>query len=100
MKTETAKRYPGKFEGCHEQDIGEALHMSTLDGMQGEELGEVDGFGWFAKVDHQGRWFIVSEDSQGFFDYTEYDLETERDAAWSLLWDDYAEYCDKTEEDC
>lgn len=90
------KRYPGKFEGCAEQDIGEALYDLTMDGCC-EDLGDVEGFGWFAVVDHAGRWFIVSEDSQGFFDYREFEAQAERDAEWNRIETEYAEYCETTE---
>jgi hypothetical protein len=73
---------PGKYEGNADQDLAEVLRGITLDGCC-EEGGDVDEFGlWFAKVDYAGRWFTVTEDSQGFFDYQEYESSTARDAAF------------------
>jgi hypothetical protein len=85
------KNNPGKFEGCDDQDIGERLHEITMDGCC-EDIGDVESLGWFAKVDIDNRLFIVSEDSQGFFDYTEYADEDERAEFWAGIEEDYAEY--------
>ena len=84
-------RYTGKFEGCESQSLGERLHEITLDGCC-EELGDVQGFGWFAKVDLDGVFYVVSEDNNGFFDYASYPNEAERDDAWSLIEADYSNF--------
>jgi hypothetical protein len=87
--------YPGKFEGCGDDDgLGEILYDITMDGCC-EELGDVESFGWYAKVDHDGRWFIVEENSQGFFDYTEYADEQTRENVWSTIEDEYASFSER-----
>jgi hypothetical protein len=85
---------PGKFEGCNDQDLGEELHAITMDSGQDDELGEVDGFGWYGLIidlDYNGKvaHYIVHEDNAGFFDYTVYDTETEAREAWAVLEADY-----------
>lgn len=82
----TACHYPGKFEGnpCHV--LAEHLYELTMDGMLAEETGEVDGpIGWNGLLLTGDRAFIVHEDSQGFFDYQEYDSERDARIAWSEL---------------
>lgn len=58
---EAVRPGPGKFEGCEDARIAEALYVLDTDEFKG--LGE--GEGWQGRI---GR-FIVSEDSQGFFEY-------------------------------
>ena len=74
MKQET--RQPGKFEGCANQDLAQALRELSLNGCDGE-LGDVQGFGWYGlMLDINLTWpkdYIVSEDNFGFFDYVEYE---------------------------
>jgi hypothetical protein len=82
----------GKFEGCADGELGEVLHEITMDGCC-DDCGDVESFGWFASVDYKGRWFIVSEDSQGFFDYREFDDDATRKAEWDRInaeWEEYS----------
>jgi len=65
-------RYPGKFEGCTNQEKGEELYNISLNGCD-EELGDVPGFGWNGLIKYNSEtWYIVTEDNQGFFDYEVY----------------------------
>jgi hypothetical protein len=93
------KRYPGKFEGCADQRLGEALYNVTLDGCN-EDLGDVEGFGWYGLIKTHKNTYIVWEDSQGFFGYETF---SHKDGAkeWARLEAEYAEYCEETEgEEC
>ena len=65
------KRYPGKFEGCTDQRLGERLYQATLDGLCDEEFGDVQGNGWNGLLYRPDRKtsYILHEDSLGFFDY-------------------------------
>jgi hypothetical protein len=93
----TRKRYPGKFEGCADQRLGEALFTSSLDGCN-DELGDVDGFGWYGLIKTHKNTYIISTDSQGFFDYSTFS-HTAGDKAWSRLADEYETYCDGANEE-
>lgn len=71
---------PGKFEGCHDLRLAEALYEVSLDtSWLDEDYGYGDGGGWFGRI---GR-FLVSEDSQGFFDYADYETEDAAHAAFT-----------------
>ncbi len=37
----------GKFEGNADQDLAEYLYKQSLDGWNDEEIGDVEGFGWY-----------------------------------------------------
>jgi hypothetical protein len=90
----TRKRYPGKFEGCADQRLEEALYNASLDGCD-DDLGTEDGFGWFGLVKTHKNTYIVSTDSQGFFDYETFSHKA-GDKAWSRLADEYEAYYDET----
>ena len=73
------KRYPGKFEGCLDQRLGERLYNVVGDGWCDEEFGEVAyGGGWHGLIYRPNRpiSYVIHEDSQGFFAYEE--VETSR----------------------
>ena len=66
------KRYPGKFEGCADQRLGERLYNLVGEGWCDEEFGEVAyGSGWHGFIYRPNRRlsYVVHEDNQGFFDY-------------------------------
>ena len=94
---------PGKFEGNPSRTISEVLHDWTLDGSIDAELGDVEGFGWYGLIVEispkdtvicalWGKSFIVHEDNQGFFDYTEYETEKTAREDWEALESDYDDY--------
>ena len=74
---ETTKRQPGKFEGCYDQDLAQALHNLSLEGGCDQEIGDVEGFGWYGLMRdinlQKPKDYIIQEDNYGFFDYTEYE---------------------------
>ena len=83
------KRYPGKFEGCADDRLAEVLYsMSTNSGCD-EECGNVDALGWFGLIIHRKHGYIVSEDSQGLFDYAEYETWEEARKAWKKIVKEY-----------
>jgi len=93
------KRYPGKFEGALSQGVAEALHRMAGDGMVDEELGEVDGFGWYGLFDRgKKKSYIVSEDNQGFFDYAEFSSGKAAKQQWKKIEAEYEEYMENIEE--
>ena len=77
----------GKFEGCTNQDIAQKLHDLSLNGCD-EELGDVETFGWHALIGS----YIISEDNQGFFSYTQYDNKVKAREAWLKLEADYQKF--------
>ena len=85
---------PGKFEGSGK--TGEELYEMVQDGWVSEELGDVEGFGWYGLLINtellDAPYAIVEENSVGFFDYTAYVLEADARAAWATLEDDYREW--------
>jgi hypothetical protein len=102
---ENDKPGPGKFEGNESLSLSEKLHEMTLDGWCTDELGDVQHFGWygllispfsnedekdipFDKVE-SGPSYIVHEDNNGFFDYTEFANEQIARDMWSQLEGDY-----------
>lgn len=99
----TTTRQPGKFGGCEDQDLGERLYECAGDSsFWDEDLGEAETFGWYALMLNpfeypkgDERYYIVSEDSQGFFDYIEYETEKEAQADWAKLEKEYAEFTSK-----
>ena len=90
------KRYPGKFEGCADQRLGERLYQMTLEGWCDEEFDSVDCEGWHGLIWRPNRKtsYVVHEDSQGFFDYEEA-LTNEI----QQLWDEFRAECEVLEEE-
>ena len=89
---------PGKFEGNSDQDLARVLYDLTLDGYD-QALGDVQDFGWYGLILHvikgnlsKGRSYIVHEDSQGFFNYTEYKNKQSALVAWAKLESEYADF--------
>lgn len=103
---------PGKFEGNHSLSLSEKLHEITMDGCN-EELGDVQGFGWYGLIlspfegeeierlplspMRKGPSFIVAEDSNGFFTYTEFDDEDAALQAWHSLEEEYSTFMEEEE---
>jgi hypothetical protein len=90
-------RRPGKFEGIPEEIPAEELYEIVLNGGAVDEIGSVDELGWYGLVEYKGRWYIVSEDAQGFFDADEFDSEREARKQWEEIVEAYDRY-DRGEE--
>jgi len=79
------KRYPGKFEGCADDRLGETLYDLGAD----EECGNVCEAGLWAGLVRGKRAgkpsYIVTEDSQGFVDYATYDTVGDAEEAFAYL---------------
>lgn len=109
---------PGKFEGNDSLEISEFLY--SIDPC--DELGEVEGFGYYALIDELDTMFdrirsgldeliglhlfdaegsfiddikpayIVNEDNNGFFTYTGYASNAEARKEWKKLTDEYLQF--------
>ena len=75
---------PGKFEGNENEALAEKLYEFTLDGQCDREIGSVDELGWYGVLidEHFKAYWIVDEDSNGFFSYTQYDTLFQLNKAW------------------
>ena len=109
---------PGKFEGNESLEVAEMLYAMVGDGMQDDEIGDVQSFGWHALItdadknipedhwpmqDEDGRVlevkpaYIVLEDNNGFFSYRGYDLNTLARRAWKDITQEYLALMDDTD---
>ena len=91
MHTATGKEFPGKFEGCPSQKLGEILYDIILNGGTADNIGEVEITGIFSLIKGKRYGFITEEDNNGFFTYEIFDLEGAGNA-WEVLLDAMAEY--------
>jgi len=86
----TRKRYPGKFEGCADDRLAEVLYSISQDGCD-EDCGDVSESGWYGLILHRGHGYIVSEDSQGFFNYEYFESKDEARAEFNNIGSSLAE---------
>jgi hypothetical protein len=80
---------PGKFEACDSLKLAEYLYGLTGESGLDDEMGEVDGLGWYGLYLYDGSdageaagatdCYILAEDSQGFFTYETFDSGTDTD---------------------
>jgi len=81
---------PGKFEGTPDQDLGERLYDSSLEGGTDDQVGSVGDLGWYGLfTDFEGRHFIVNEDENGFFGYEEFDSAEDANRTFAQIEDQY-----------
>ena len=66
-------------------DIGEKLNDISMNGFCDDTCGDVDHGLWSGKINAEGMLAIIQEDSQGFFNYTLYDSESELNQAWDRI---------------
>jgi hypothetical protein len=92
----TLNPHLGKFEGNSSQLLAETVYNVTMNGT-GEELGEVDGFGFYAFVKGKRYGFIMNEDSQGFVSVDYYPLKEARER-WAKIEAEYEEWSKECEE--
>jgi hypothetical protein len=91
---------PGKFEGNEDERVAEILYDSTMEGGQDEESGDIQETGiWSALIrgievrpgdtpeiqDGFPGGYIVQEDEQGFFTYTEFDSDEKLEESWNYI---------------
>lgn len=89
----------GKFEGCYSIWTGEVLYTITMESGCSEDLGDVQDYGWYGLI-HGNRWsWIVKENSQGFFDYEQFDCAADADATWAQIEDDYQAYMAESDQE-
>ena len=93
-----------KFEGNDNYaGVAQYIYQLSLDGGLDDELGDVDGFGWYGRfaglIKSKGPFYaICSEDSQGFFDVEWFDTLENLDSKWSQIEADYQTYMDESDE--
>jgi hypothetical protein len=102
---------PGKFEGNEDQDVAEILYDATMNGMQDEEVGDVSETGMWSGIfrgvevrdgelqDGFSGGYIVQEDEQGFFTYTEFEDDEELEKSWEWILDQDREMRGEEEDD-
>jgi len=78
----------GKFEGNDSEWVAEVLYEFCANGAYSEELGDVQTYGWAALIKGKRWWFIVDEDSNGFFDYTAFEPQKAQ-KMWDSMLEDY-----------
>jgi hypothetical protein len=109
---------PGKFEGNESLEVSEMLYSIIGDGMQDDEIGDVESFGWHALItdadknipddfwplqDESGKVievqpaYIVLEDNYGFFSYRGFDLNTQARNVWKSITQEYLALMDETD---
>lgn len=96
---------PGKFEGAYNEAFAEAVHNEFGEGFGDEELGDVQDFGWYGRVDiseykikEDGSpivGVIAYEDNFGFFSTTRYHNKKEFEKAWASIEADYQKYSEQ-----
>jgi hypothetical protein len=103
--------YPGKFEGNEDQDVAEILYDATMNGMQDEEVGDVQETGMWSGIfrgvevrdgelqDGFPGGYIVQEDEQGFFTYTEFEDDEELEKSWEWIMEQDRETRGEEEDD-
>ena len=104
FKVEKIQRHPGKFEGCPSETIAEMLYGFTMESGQDSELGDVEGFGWYALITNVKEIkgnpsFIVHADNVGFFDYASYNSESDAKTNWDRIESEYEEWENEGESD-
>jgi hypothetical protein len=90
------KRYPGKFEGCDDDRLAEALYRASQDGCDAD-CGDVNEYGWYGLILHRDHGYIVSEDGQGFFCYERYETREDALANYTRIESNLAEAYDEPE---
>jgi hypothetical protein len=87
----------GKFEACANQELAEKLYDITLDGGCDAELGDVQDFGWYGLIIEDDKAYIVNENNDGFFTYTEYTSMLAARKAWLNIEADYNDFNESIE---
>lgn len=93
---------PGKFEGNYSDRFAKAIHQTFGDGMGDEELGDVQDFGWYGKLDvshyeikedgYPIIGVIAMEDNSGFFTYISYSTRKVFEKDWKQIEKDYEKF--------
>jgi hypothetical protein len=94
---------PGKFEGCYNADLTEALYDTVMDGFVDEEIGSVQEQGWYGLIRDVQQYHIkidgkeivgaiVAEDSNGFFEATTYYDKNSLMKDWENILEEYSVY--------
>jgi hypothetical protein len=89
---------PGKFEGNPDPELAEKLCNAMAD----DDLGDVETFGWYGLIkgiDDDEDWFIVNEDSQGFFTIIAQGDSSTILPRWDRLQGEYSSFMEESEEE-
>ena len=74
----------GKFEGNYSQWLAEVLYAGPA--LNDEWSPPHDGYvDWYGLIDGRRHSWIVHEDNDGFYSYTEYSNKDEANNAWASL---------------
>lgn len=98
------KRNPIKGPGKYEGELFLTKYASEA-GFYDEELGDVEGFGWYGKIDNlevkgKGPFYgIISENNQGFVSGVWYKTQEEMQEAWTGIEEAYEEFAGEEEEE-
>ena len=67
--------------------LAELLYEASLNGELDEEIGSVDELGWYGRfIDRVDLfYYILNEDSQGFFSYEQYPTLPSLNEAWEEI---------------
>jgi hypothetical protein len=91
---------PGKFEGNEDERVAEILYDFIMESGQDEESGDIQETGFWSAIfrgievrpddepqiqDGFPGGYIVEEDEQGFFTYTEFDSDEELEKSWNSI---------------
>ena len=87
----------GKFEGNESEKLAQAVYTATLNGCC-EELGDVEGFGFYAYVQGKKYDFVLSENSQGFVSVW-HGTKEKMSLFWQSIENDYEEWNQLEEEE-
>jgi hypothetical protein len=88
----TEKTIKGKFEGNYSEWVAQVLDDVCGNSGYDESFGDTNDWGWYALIKGKRYWFIVDEDSYGFFNYQEFDNKKEATEVWESLLDAYDEW--------
>ncbi|MGL5936215.1 MAG: hypothetical protein ACRCZI_11415 [Cetobacterium sp.] len=89
----TTKLRPGKFEGNRSQLLAQVIYQASLDGAN-DELGDTDGFGFYALVQGKRYAFILCEDTQGFVS-VQYGDKSKMMRMWAELETEYYDWVER-----
>jgi hypothetical protein len=85
----------GKFQGNASYKMAEAVYNASLDGCC-EQLGDVEGFGFYALVEGKRYGFIMNENSQGFVSVDYWPIAEAREK-WAAIEKEYEKWSEECE---
>jgi hypothetical protein len=89
----TIKRNIGKFQGNDSYMLASAVYNATMDGTCAQ-LGDVEGFGFYAFVEGKRYGFLMHESNQGFISVNYYSLKEARER-WAKIEAEYEKWIEE-----